>query len=403
MRFFLKTENWIYLTVFFLPSYLVRFSVFGVPTNVLELLILITFLAWFLETKNRYFLLINLGKKHKYYFYFILLLFLGLISSAVFGENWLVSFGIIKSWFFFPLLFFAIVFLTIPEDKTVSVWRAFYLSGFWVSLAALAYKLACEVTFDGRLQAIFNSPNYLAMYLAPAFIIGIVQSSKYKTQNYNSKLKIIFLISLLTISSALYLTYSYAAFLSLGVTFFVLGMILKKINLKLILVGSIIFLSLFYFQLGSEKMDRVLALDNRSSLSSRTMIWNASAKILSDHWVLGIGAGDFQEKYLEYQKFFPPYLEWAVPHPHNLFLAVWFSAGILGLMSFFGILFFWFWNFFSSKTVETRPCLVSTTNTMKIISLGILLYFLLHGLVDTAYFKNDLSILFWLCFLATKK
>ena len=25
----------------------------------------------------------------------------------------------------------------------------------------------------------------------------------------------------------------------------------------------------------------------------------------------------------EYQKHFPPYLEWAVPQPHNLYLAFW--------------------------------------------------------------------------------
>ncbi len=33
------------------------------------------------------------------------------------------------------------------------------------------------------------------------------------------------------------------------------------------------------------------------------------------------------------------------------------------------------------------------------ISLAIMLYILLHGLVDTTYFKNDLAVVFWMCFL----
>lgn len=32
-------------------------------------------------------------------------------------------------------------------------------------------------------------------------------------------------------------------------------------------------------------------------------------------------------------------------------------------------------------------------------SLGIMFYFLLHGLVDTTYFKNDLAVIFWLNFM----
>jgi O-antigen ligase len=124
------------------------------------------------------------------------------------------------------------------------------------------------------------------------------------------------------------------------------------------------------------------------------MIWQSSGKILSDNWLLGIGPGNFQDKYLEYQKYFPPYLEWAVPHPHNLYLAFWLYGGLVGLVSFLVILYFFF------KKVETPKLGVSTG--VKYIALGVMIYVLLHGLVDTTIFKNDLAVVFWLTYFSIK-
>ena len=55
--------------------------------------------------------------------------------------------------------------------------------------------------------------------------------------------------------------------------------------------------------------------------------------------LFGIGPGNFQNKYLEYQKYFPPYLEWSAPQPHNIFLAFWLESGLLGLAGFVIIAF----------------------------------------------------------------
>jgi O-antigen ligase len=118
------------------------------------------------------------------------------------------------------------------------------------------------------------------------------------------------------------------------------------------------------------------------------MIWQSAEKVLENSWVWGIGAGNFQEKYLEYQKYFAPYLEWAVPHPHNLYLALWLYGGIFGLVGFLALVFFWFSALFRS---QKNP-------SLRFIGLGIMLYVLLHGLVDTTYLKNDLAVLFWLLF-----
>jgi len=91
----------------------------------------------------------------------------------------------------------------------------------------------------------------------------------------------------------------------------------------------------------------------------------------------------FQKYYLDYQVNFAPYPEWSVPQPHNIFLAFWLQAGLLGLVGFFWLLISFF------KKIEPKQILSS-------ILIGTMIYILIHGMVDTTYWKNDLSIIFWL-------
>jgi membrane-bound ClpP family serine protease len=110
----IKSENFIYLSIIASPLYLLRFEFFGIPTNLLEIIILITFLVWLLE-KNCF--------KFNYtkILFLIILLFLGLISSAILKENHTTSFGIIKGWFVFPILFGFIVYNKINSLKKRNV------------------------------------------------------------------------------------------------------------------------------------------------------------------------------------------------------------------------------------------------------------------------------------------
>ena len=72
------------------------------------------------------------------------------------------------------------------------------------------------------------------------------------------------------------------------------------------------------------------------------MIWKSAGLMIKNNPLFGIGPGNFQEKYMEYQKYFPPYLEWAVPQPHNIFLAFWLESGLIGLAGFILLLLYFF-------------------------------------------------------------
>lgn len=375
-------ENLVYLTIFTLPVYLLRFRAFGFSTNALDCLFLICIVWWLIfypkEQDNKLFF-----KKHKLFIFSVGMMFFGLIASALANKQDVAGAGILISWFLLPMLFSMIAVLTIPADKRKNVFLAYYYSAFFVALISLAYYASGFITYDGRLQGLFNSPNYLAMYLAPAIFIGYGLFSELKKQRG------LFFISGVSIFLALYLTFSYAGWLAifsaLGITF----IFERKISWKKSLVGLLLFLTLFFLQIGKNKFFDLATLNERSSYSSRVMIWQSAGKILKQNWIWGIGAGNFQTKYLEYQKYFPPYLEWAVPHPHNLYLAFWLYGGIFGLVGFLTLVYFWFLAIVRS---QKNP-------ELKFIALGIMFYVLLHGLVDTTYFKNDLAVMFWLLFV----
>lgn len=222
-----KIEYGIYAIVFFLPLYLARLSIFGIPSTVLELAIYVLFIIWLVksyfflfvvntpsnspykgEEKNNSFckkgdknnslykgedkketppLLgevrwcifwqgLSLSKKERFIFLGILLLLTGAVISTVFSSDIRTGAGILKGWFLDPVLFFIIL---VSELKTFeqkkSVLKSLFFSGAIVAMVSLLYQfgiLSGGISYDNRLYSIYLSPNYLAMYLSPALIIG---------------------------------------------------------------------------------------------------------------------------------------------------------------------------------------------------------------------------------------
>ncbi len=377
-------ENLIYLAIFFTPLYLVKIRIGFLPTNILEIIIGIIFLLWVFSYKKE----IKVSEffiEYRKYVIFGGIMFLGILLSTFFSGNQLQSWGIIKSWFFMPLVLFFLTWNIIEKEKINQIFLVYSLSAFFVALISCGYYIANFLTYDNRLTGIFNSPNYLAMYLAPAIIIFIFQKNKFRIGYF------LFLIPILV---ALFLTYSYSAWFSVIISLIVIVLMKNKNIFKKLVIVGIIILVLFLSQLNNKKLTDLLSANPRSSLASRIMIWQASQKMIEDNFVFGVGPGNFQKTYLEYQKFFPLYLEWAVPHPNNLYLTWWLSGGVLGIGGFLGLASLFLRDVFIKSKKES--------NQILLVALGIMLIILIHGIFDTTYFKNDLAIIFWLNFLVLK-
>ncbi|MDA3814907.1 MAG: O-antigen ligase family protein, partial [Patescibacteria group bacterium] len=123
-----------------------------------------------------------------------------------------------------------------------------------------------------------------------------------------------------------------------------------------------------------------------SSIDSRVAIYQSTEKIIKNNFFIGIGPLNFQEQYLSYQKYFNPYPQWAVPHAHNVFLHIFAEFGFFALIPFLGLIYL---KIFKNKTKKPREILV----------FSILIYFIIHGLVDTTIWQNDTALLFWVFLL----
>jgi O-antigen ligase len=370
----------IYLIVFSLPLYLVHFKIGWVPFSLLEVMIYVLFCLWlFFGGKSRQIL----NSKFQIP---ILLIFFGATISTIFSTDLETSAGIWKGWFLAPLLFFMVVVNQVKTKNQIkNIFISLFSSGVIVGLIALFYWLNNSLAYDGRLRAFYLSPNHLAMYLSPILVLSLYLYFVFK----NNIFKIILFITHCLLFIVLYSTYSYGAWLGLlGALAFLLGAGLLKGFLKekksfLYLVGFVFLLIIlgFLLQIPSQKFQGILDL-SYPSLKSRLVIWQSAWEIIKDHSLIGIGPGMFQKYYLDYQSRFAPYPEWAVPHPHNLFLAFWLQTGLLGLIGFIWLL----------VPIFRSP----TPKKLSIILMVAMVSILIHGLVDTTYWKNDLSVIFWL-------
>lgn len=388
--------------IFCIPLYLMRFSIFNIPTTVLEIMVYIIFSVWLFN---------NLGsskwlykkwkpeKREKELFIGVLLLFCGVLFSTVGSDNFLKSLGIFKGFFVDPFLFFLVFVQTVRVKKQVIFSLiSFILSSLAVSLISLYFALQGLFTFDGRLNAFYESPNYLAMYVSPGLIFA-VYFFVFKRDLFNkiigpSHLKffknvllnrIFQTFIILVLSAVIILTKSFGAVFGM---FFAFVLFLPKYNSHLdkkfvrknknYLALAVIILFLLFTFLALQKYEQIANSEGRSSFHSRIMIWRSSFEILRESPFFGIGPGTFQDKYLELQPKFAPYLEWAVTQPHNSFLAFYLQAGFIGFCGFLVILW-WFWKYGRRKD----------------LMLLFLSYFLLHSLFDTLYWKNDLAMIFW--------
>ncbi|MFZ2984944.1 MAG: O-antigen ligase family protein, partial [Candidatus Moraniibacteriota bacterium] len=253
------------------------------------------------------------------------------------------------------------------------------------------------LTYDGRLAAWYLSPNYLAFFLAP----GTLLAHHFYFHPFGARMKTfrhVFLLAFVVFMVVLFFTRSYATWVGLvvaGLAFLFLDMPesatrWKKSAALFLLVT--VFSALLLLESGSPKWQALTSLQERSSLASREMIWRVAVKIISDHPVLGIGLGRFQEVYLSYQQYFPPYLEWAVPQPHNLYLAVWLQTGLLGLLGFTLFIVAWLRKMLALRRSEGEN---GGRRNLSALLVALLVLYLVFGLVDTPFFKTDSAFAFW--------
>ena len=298
--------------------------------------------------------------------------------------------GILKSWFIFPILFGMFIFLVshrrFLRDTMIFIFAVSFIPFGIFSLLGLYF--GSYTTFDGRFESTFNSPNALALFLTPAFLL-----SWYFLRARTSRL--LWTIAILIFSILLFASRSYSAWIAVSGAIILFEILEHRSATRkgFLLLGATVavFAGIFFSQRHSPRLESFFDTDSRSSFASRVMIWKAAGKMIADSPIFGIGPGNFQSCYLSYQRFFPPYLEWSAPQPHNVFLAFWLESGLIGLCSFLFLLAFWFRDRVVEHAKKGSPSASS-------ILTAIMFATLIHGLFDTPYWRLSLAYLFWIVF-----
>ena len=380
----------VFLTVFLIPFYFFRFTILGLPTNILEVAILVTV----------FLVLTQLCLKKQRPLWLPIWSYLFILTSAIgylLADDKLVALGIIKGWFVLPLLFGWALANKLKRDDIPKIAWAFLISGLVIALWAITQKFGFITTlfyqkndpsFEqylvGNFRAFgpFESPNYLAMFLVPISLLSMptLESSKSRIINFFIYFSWFFIILAVFFSGSR--AGLIALFLSPVVFIIASGKVgdIKSFVLRLgLIITSFIALAGVVVTYGF----------NPGSDSIRLEIYKYSLKLVSINPILGIGFGNFQDRIAAVSVGVESFRIFALPyalHPHNLFLAIWLYQGVLGLLFFLLML--------TSFLVRIKRSLKFELSHAAYFSAIVAI--LLHGLFDTTYFKNDLSVIFWL-------
>jgi len=424
----------LFLICALLPTYQIRFKIFGLPMTLLEVMILILFACWLIKKiknqKSKIKITIQNLKLNSWFWIITIWLIISTLAMFV-APDLRAAAGIWKAYFVEPILLLIVFLSLVREKKDLNlILNALIFSAFYCSLWAICQKI---FHFGGvmstevwgapkiwRATGPFPQPNFLGLYLGPIIILAfgqLIEKCKLsarggsafggKIENWRKLFSIFyFLFSIFFALAAIILARSEGAVLSVIVGLIFLCLFLKQTR-RLTIIALITVLLVIIFN--PMMRDYVILKTGFHDLSGqlRLNIWQGATSLIKTSPILGVGLDGYQKLIPQYQaRFYDPTTHQLIsvethPYPHNLFLALWCELGLLGLITFL-IIIFQFFKLGFQKLFENCKLKIENLESRKYKSvlyftlLASMVTILVHGMVDTPYFKNDLSVLFWL-------
>jgi O-Antigen ligase. len=458
-----KRPDWaVTLIIAGLPLYLVRFSLHGTPSTLLEAMILIAFFCWlvfhtkladFLRGKYKIKDFIknspwqkngSAEKRKKYPFgvEIILLLIVSLVAVGV-AHFSSASLGLWKAYFFEPALLYVLILNLFHDKNGINKFGlSLAVGAFAVSVYAIFQKIT-GIGIDNPLWAaaatrravsFFGYPNAVGLYLAP--IIPVLAAFLFLPKDecellpdklcYPLKQKNISALGLsrgflgfiiLCALLAIIFAKSVGALVGLAVAVFIFCLLVnKKARIAAIILVVIASVGIYFYPPIEKPLIRKITVEDLSG-QIRRLQWketftmmNGSAKI----W--GIGLGNYQQAVMPHHQkgFF--YDDGTDPNFHAdtinsaaIRARTWQPVEIylyphniiLNFWTELGLagLLLFIWLIVKFSIFNFQFSIKE--GKYRFIHLGLLsamIIIVVHGLVDVPYFKNDLACLFWILF-----
>lgn len=335
-----------------------------------------------------------------------------------------------------------IVYPLVLSALIISLFAVFQkFTGFFIPNSLWAAEATRRVT------SVFGYPNAVGLYLEGIILLMvgfvILSATKWREkslegENANFKKSLTFvrndkgknvlmIITILLSILSIIFAKSVGASLGVGAGLIVFALLINK-KVRRVTLGLLIIAVIVVSSVGSLRHTalKYLTLNDFSGQVRRAQ-WQETITMLRDknHWLLGVGLDNYQNAVRPYHKpgffvkdFNDPKAQrklvfnaayrtahWQpleiFMYPHNIILNFWSELGVFGMLLFVWIIL----KFFYLGFRFLRNCNLEIRNYTKaekyfVVSLvSIMVAIIIHGLVDAPYFKNDLSVLFWLWIL----
>lgn len=287
-------------------------------------------------------------------------------------------------WVIVEPLIYAVVARYYLRD-TVDRWitgAAFVGAATLISLYGLALLLdggGLSVEGVRRISGTYPHPNALALFLERpvAFGFALAMTSRRRVLTIGW-------LALTAVSTlALVLTFSRGALLGTAFAIVAIAVLSRRQRLARRLIPAI---GIFGLMLTVVAAPRMLSLFGGGSGSLRVAIWESAIAMIRDHPIFGVGLDQFLYQYAP--RYISPvaWPERFTAHPHDIFLDLWLSLGILGLAAA-GV--------YAVTMFRTMQRVVRRDSSLGLAAAGAIIAGVVHGLIDNGYFLPDLALMFW--------
>ena len=316
---------------------------------------------------------------------------------------------------------------------------AFIGTGLVVALLGMAQyflfrdQLKLEPDNVRRVHAIYGSANSIGLffdYVIP-LLLALVAVPLLRRRVAGSRswvLPVLAGIISLPLLLVLYLSQSGGAWLAVFCAALFVGACSLRSRRALLLGGTVlavvlvIGLLLFHRQITRIVLDRHVNTHGVSTVTKRIYLWESALHMIKDSPIFGYGMDNWLCHFSNNTACYTPgmhhYWITTVPgtnlptglkddpslsHPHNIFLHVWVSMGVFGLLAFLAVLVLFFW-LFRRVLLHIRSSLPNEHGgVLEWLTIGVggaMVAALVQGMVDSSFLEQDLAFCFWMLVVA---
>ena len=274
-----------------------------------------------------------------------------------------------------------------------------------------------------RISAVYGSANSIGLLFDYVLPIGFALLFARVSQ----RLRLIALVCCLPMVVVLYLTQSLGAWVAIGLALlFVIACSIHNRTLRLAGASILIIVLLATTLLFRSQITNLVTehhtsvggkgIQSVSTVTKRIYLWESAWRMIQHSPWVGYGMDNWLCQYSQNTICNGPNHYWIeqdpvthkdtglryepfLSHPHNIFLHVWVSIGVFGLLAFIAVLVLFFWLFACILRRLDTNAHYRDSEFLRWMTVGVgaaMFAALVQGQVDSAFLEQDLSFCFWI-------